>query len=64
VFFLIETMASSGIDEAPLIITGVTETSCHAIGTLAVVKIFLIDSLISGPIPTRFELSKLKKGKG
>ena len=29
VFFLMETMVASGMEETPLMITGVTETSSH-----------------------------------
>lgn len=50
-FFLIEVMVASGIEETPLMISGVTETSSHSIGTLAAMKIDLSDSVISGPIP-------------
>jgi len=51
VFFLIEATASAGIVETPSTIVGVTSTSSQTMGTLALVKIALTDSAISGPIP-------------
>ena len=55
VFFLMEATASAGIVETPSTIVGVTSTSSQTIGTLALVKIALTDSAISGPIPCVLE---------